>query len=331
MPINLSYSAVNLYLGCPEKFRLERIEKVPMDLCRSPLFFGSACDQASEVIFCDKINDFGQYEEYSEERLVKVFAHALTYVNFNNSIIDSRYHPLVRYSKADLDLRLLEQEDIDKIVARAKELEFADFDRKTMEEFVQFVQGIKYGVDDLDQLLYNYIGYHCLYRKGLLLLKALKDWSDKNVKETISVQRYFEIVNENGDKYRGLLDLEAILYNREGTITLDLKTASNAVAQYPDNVIDTAMQLHSYAEVGSKNVGYVVLDKSIRVNEPKVRIREVYGYVTEEMLEKTFDVIENVLYNVNAGNFPKNPDNCWSYGQSCQFYKNCFPNGKPKR
>lgn len=330
MSVNLSYSAVSTYLSCGEKFRLERIEKVPTDLCRSPLFLGKSVDQASEVIFCDKINDFGQYQEYSEERLVKVFAHALTYVNFNNSIIDARYHPLVRYSKADLDLRLLEQEDIDKIVARSKELEFEDFDRETMEEFVSYIQGIKYGVDDLDQLLYNYIGYHCLYRKGLLLLKALKDWSDKNVKETISVQRYFEIVNENGDKYRGLLDLEAILYNREGIITLDLKTASNAVAQYPDNVIDTAMQLHSYAEVGSKNVGYVVLDKSIRVNEPKVRIREIYGYVTDDMLDKTFDIISNVLDNVKAGNFPKNPDSCFEWGSRCAHYNKCFPFGKKK-
>lgn len=328
MPINLSYSAVSTYLTCAEKFRMERIEKVPMDLCRSPLTFGSAIDQASEVIFCDKINDFGQYEEYSEERLVKVFAHALTYVNFNNSIIDSRYHPLVRYSKADLDLRLLEQEDIDKIVARSKELEFEDFDRETMEEFVSYIQGIKYGVDDLDQLLYNYIGYHCLYRKGLLLLKALKDWSDKNVKETISVQRYFEIVNDNGDKYRGLLDLECTFYEREGSWIMDLKTASNPLAQYPDNIIEDASQLHSYAEVGSKNVGYIILGKNILVKEPKVKVREVYGYVTEEMLEKTFDKIQLVLDNVNAGKFPKSPDNCFQFGSRCQHYKSCFPQGK---
>lgn len=307
---------------------MERIEKVPMDLCRSPLTFGSAIDQASEVIFCDKINDFGQYEEYSEERLVKVFTHALTYVNFNNSIIDSRYHPLVRYSKADLDLRLLEQDDIDKIVARAKELDFEDFDGNVIEEFTQFCQGIKYGLEDFDQLLYNYIGYHCLYRKGLLMLKALKEWSDKNVKETISVQRYFEIVNENGDKYRGLLDLEAILYDREGQWTIDLKTSANAKQSYPDNIIETAMQLHSYAEVGSKQIAYLVLDKNILVKEPRVKVREVYGYATEEMLEKTFDTIEKVLSNVNAGNFPKNPDACWGYGVRCSHYKNCFPNGK---
>lgn len=330
MSINLSYSAVSTYLTCGEKFRRERIEKIPMDLCRSALFFGKSCDQASEVIFCDKINNFEHYQEYSWERLVKVFEHSLNYAEFNGKLIDTRYNLLVRYSKADLDLRLLQQEDIKKIVIRAEELGFTEFDANVIEEFTEFCQGIKYGLEDLDQLLYNYIGYHCLYRKGLLLLASLKDWSDRNVKETISIQRYFEIVNDNGDKYRGLLDLEAVLYGKEGTFTLDLKTASNAVAQYPDNVIDTAMQLHSYAEVGSKNVGFIVLDKSIRVNEPRVRIREVYGRVTEEMLDRTFDKIQFVLDSVHAGNFSKNPENCFSFGAKCQHYSNCFPTGKKR-
>jgi hypothetical protein len=326
VPINLSYSAISTYLTCSEKYRLERVEKIPQEYAKTPLWFGSSIDSASSVIFNDKINDFFEYEEYSWDRAVRNFEHSLTYVRFNDKMIDTRYNKLVRYSKADFDLRLLQDEDLEKIRMRSLELEFEDFDKPTMEEFVEYCQGIKGEMDELDLLMYNYIGYHCLYRKGLLLLKAIKDWSDKNVKEVISTQRYFRITNEDGDNYSGLLDLEAIL-NDGKQYTIDLKTASNPKQQYPENCIDTSMQLHSYAEVGSKLVGYLVLGKSIRVKEPKVDLREVYGEVTDEMLDKSFDIIDNVMQDIKSGKFEKNRDGCFSFGP-CPHMSRCFPRSK---
>lgn len=329
MSIKLSYSAVSTYLSCGEKYRLERIEKIPMELANSPLWFGSSIDRASEVIFSDKINDLAQYQEYDRNKMLDVFVHALTYINFNDKMIDTRFNDKVRYSKNDLDIRLLDKEDINNIIIRSKELGFEELTRDDLAEFVEFCQGVKSGLDLEDQLLYNYIGHHCLLRKGILLLDALKDWSDKKLKEVISIQRYFRIVDHEGNAYSGLLDLEAILNDDDRRWVLDLKTASNAKAQYPDNIIDSSMQLAGYAEVSSKNAGYIVLDKNIRVREPRVHLREVYGEVSEELIEKTFDKIEFVLENVKAGIFEKNPDSCFQWGK-CQHYTRCFGNRNKK-
>jgi hypothetical protein len=104
--------------------------------------------------------------------------------------------------------------------------------------------------------------------------------------------------------------------------TLDLKTAANAVAAYPNDCIETAKQLHIYSQESNINCGYVVIDKSIRKKEPKVRIRTVLGEITEEMLDNTFNIIDDVMVGIQKEEFPMNKDSCWSYG-ICSFYHLC--------
>lgn len=321
MSIKLSYSAVSTYLTCPYKFKLERIDKVPQDRAGSPLFFGTSIDQASGIIFNDKINDIVEYQEFDRERMKRVFYHSLTYANFNDTVINTSLSPLAKYSKADFDLRLLKEDDKVKIVERANQLQF----ELSQDDIVLFVEECqeKGKVLDTEELkLYNFIGHLCLYRKGKLMLDALKAWSDLNVKEVLSTQRYFRIANEEGDFYSGLLDLEAIMMDGKQW-TIDLKTASNPKSQYPDNCIDDATQLHSYAEVSVRNVGYLVLGKSIRVKEPKVDLRTVCGKVTDEMIDKTFDKIDGVLQAVKREEFPKNFDACFQFGQKCVHWQRC--------
>jgi len=88
------------------------------------------------------------------------------------------------------------------------------------------------------------------------------------------------------------------------------------------------MQLHIYSQEAYPQVGYVILDKMIRKREPRARVREVYGEVTEEMLDSTFDTIDEVLHNIMDKEFPKNMNSCYRYGK-CGFYDLCH-NGNRK-
>ena len=321
--IRLSYSAHSTYQLCSEKFRLERILKIVPETIATPLFFGSACDQASDVIFKAKMKSkaTGKFDtKFNRDEMIARFKDAMTVIDYQGEKINITKSTKVKYSKADVQPELLEESDrelINKFLAE-KELEV-----DSIEDYIEYFKEKKER-DPEETEIYNYMAWFCLYRKGIMMLDRLVQWADENILEVISVQNYFKLENEDNDVFSGLSDLEAILVSDPNTIyTLDLKTATGAKKSYPDGCIETAEQLHIYSEAtGNEKVGYIVLEKAIKVRAPRVQLREVYGTVTQEQRDRVFETIDETLQNVRAGKFEKNPNACFNFGK-CTYYSLC--------
>jgi hypothetical protein len=316
-----SYSMIDTYLTCGMKYKLQYLDGLTTENFQSHFVFGLGIDSASSVIFEAKLKD--NPIPFDQTRMVEAFLKNMNEYKHLGAIVDVPTNPLARYSKGQVQLELLSQENADDIFAFADEIGIS---LSSIEEFAIKCQSIKSGLPENEQRLYNLICWHTFVVKGLMLLEELKKWSDGNIKEVISIQRKFEITNDEGSLFYGYMDIEAVMMDGSFRL-LDLKTASNGVQQYPERCIDKAMQLHIYSQESSKLVGYIILEKQIRVREPRVRTRVILGEVTEEMLDETFEVIDNTIHEIGKGVFERNKDACFGYGK-CTYYNLCWKNSK---
>lgn len=311
----VSYSAIDTYLSCSEKYRLERILKIVPEAINTSFMLGKAIDDASEVIF----RPFMKGEkEFDRNEMLARFKERLTNTEYQTEMIYVPTCLLVKYSKADVQSELLEKEDL-KVIQ--EHIDKSDLIIDNIQDFIDYYKDTKIKIED-EKAIYNFIAWHCLYRKGIMMLDRLKLWADENILEVVSIQRKIEIKNDTGDTLIGYLDLEAKLKSDGLVRTLDLKTATNPNKTYPDDKIATSMQLHIYAEATQKLVGYVILDKEIKKKAPKVRMRELYGEVTEEQLNGTFEKIDLAMKGIKEEKFEKNTSHCFAYG-ICAFYNLC--------
>lgn len=313
--LRISYSAIDTYLSCSEKYRLERIVKIIPEMINTAFLFGKSIDNASDVIFKPFMKGA---EPYNRNEMLAHFKESLTTIDYLGEQIHAPTCLKVKYSKADVQSELLEKEDL-KVIQEY--IDKSDLEVTNIRDFIDYYKDTKVKVDD-ETSIYNFIAWHCLYRKGIMMLDILRKWAEENVQEVISLQRKIEIRNDDDDLLIGYIDLEAIL-KRDGILrTIDLKTATRAKVQYPPDRISKSMQLAIYAEMSQKDVGYVVIDKEIKKKAPRVIIHELMGEITEEQLDETFEKIDLAMNGIKAKKFEKNLDACFKFGK-CAMYEYC--------
>ena len=116
----------------------------------------------------------------------------------------------------------------------------------------------------------NLANWLCLYRKGLVMLKAYSEQVLPKIKEVLAVQKSIEIENNDGDKLIGFIDL--IVETTDGKrYVLDNKTSS---IQYDANSPQRSQQLILYYHITKEEykldgVGFVVMYKHILKNKKK--------------------------------------------------------------
>jgi hypothetical protein len=293
--MKLSYSAISKYQECPFKYKLHYIDRLRQNYLSSPLIFGSAFDKVSTMI----LEDFGKEQrDYAIE-----FATAY--------YILTEAGDAIKFSKSDCDLSLIPEHLLEGIenVYQLKAKEVLDSSRQYEVE-----QNMFYDLCCVSQK-----------EKGILLLAEFKNWVYDNVASVISMQDKVEFANEEGDSFEGYIDFICTLKNGK-TVIMDLKTSSNPNKYYTEGSADISPQLTIYSQGKEiKDVGYIVLDKTIRKKEPRVRFKEVYGTITEEQVSKTFNDIDDALHKIRAEEFPKNEDSCNNFG-GCPYRAYCKSN-----
>lgn len=306
----LSNSSINTYLDCPHKYKLDKVDRIRPTWKSSSLLFGSAIDAAMEAILLKEGEPAG------------VFMENMLKTDINEKEVEVLMTSNVRYTNGDIQLELLEDSDLIKIKNYASELELKISEDYTISHFVDYYKDNKKKADKEEHLLFSSIGWSCLLRKGMMMIPVLQKWAEENVAEVHDIQRKINIENEDGDYITGYLDFIVTL--KDGRkVLMDLKTSSDAKKYYPDGCVEESQQLNIYAEdVGLEDAGYLVVDKKIRKREPRVRLREVYGKINEKSLDKVFDKVEEVLYNIKEEKFEKNRDSCFNFG-GCQYYSLC--------
>lgn len=308
----LSNSSINTYSECPYKYKLDKVDRIRPTWKSSSLLFGSAIDAAMEAILSGDKELCG--EDYFVNNMVETEINGKKVKTFKTSNI--------RYTSGDVQEELLDKSDFKLLNEYAEELEIQIDEGYTFSDFIEYYKKNKKKADKEEHLLFSAVAYLCLFQKGIMMIPLLEDWAEKNVAEVHDIQRKINIENEDGDYITGYLDFIVTL--KDGRkVLMDLKTSSDAKKYYPDGCVEESQQLHIYAEdVGLEDAGYLVVDKKIRKREPRVRLREVYGKINEKSLDKVFEKVEEVLYNIKDEKFEKNKNSCFNYG-GCQYYSLC--------
>lgn len=321
MGINISYSANEKYQMSARSWYLHYQLRLREKVMGSALFFGSAMDDALNTLIENKFSTGGQRDPKD------VFIESWSKANIHGKSVSLKKTDLVRYSKADLDLDIIDNEEDQKLLKTAKP------------EWVS------------------------LRRKGLMMLEAYEKQVLPHLIDLHTVQQYITIPNEDGDAIIGYVDLIAKFKVNEEIVAEFEKLAlseNNAIAkeaklelenlkhlsQYNDKLIIfdnktssikykedsvlTSRQLATYSEAPDvpehDYEGYIVIPKKIRKKkEPLIPIKIIIDKVDHELVDSMFEEYGETIQGIKLGNFPCS--GCEKSIWGCPYKKYCESGG----
>lgn len=319
MSHSVSFSALDCYEQCSEKYRLRYKERLSSEKIPSPLFFGSAIDSAVELLLLKK------KELLSEEELT-LQLNEDAYSIFDKKMREQdgkllERNPLCDYFLSDFDPAVLKAEDLALLSKSYPAVDDFDSFFKACRAKLKQRQELKTG----SKIVFNHMCWLSLYRKGELLIAAYERDILPQIHRVYDIQKEVVLENASGDKLRGKIDFTASFKDSpEYKRIMDNKTSSEP---YSADSVATSTQLAIYCEAENSNgAGYIVLEKKIRVKEPKARTQLILGEVSEEQKQKVFDIMEQKLNNIASEVYERkaSPKDCFSFGKQCEFFGKCW-------
>jgi hypothetical protein len=128
-PIYLSNSGINSYLDCGYKYKLHYIDRIRMNYTKSSFVFGSAVDNAVEIM----LNNLSK--DYEDPYLMFTDTMWNYDINGEKKLIPKTSN--CKYSKADVQLELLEATELKNITDFMVELGY-DMSEYSVEEFWKY-------------------------------------------------------------------------------------------------------------------------------------------------------------------------------------------------
>lgn len=286
--VKLSHTAKELYLKSPRAYYYHYHLYIREAKLGSPLFFGSLIETGLDALFK------GATLDQAKETFRKNFKS----YQVNGEWIKLDSSPLIRYSKADLDLDVFTEKEL----------------------------------QDLENKSVQFQSHAALQRKGEMMLEAYHRDVLPKIKKVIATQVYFSLPNEAGDEITGFADL--ICEWEDGRLILpDHKTSS---LTYPDNAVlteqygkQTALYFEAFKDKYPLDAtGFIVMEKKMRKKEPRARTKVILDKPPEALIDQTFQEFDTVLDGIKQADFPCLAPKCDAYGQSCCYKKFCATGGK---
>jgi len=361
--IRLSNSAVDKYDQCRRLYKYHYIDKIREDSIGSPLFFGSSIDEALNCLLLQKKKELDEEEkELVKQDPTELFDLKFREIEYNNETLYPMKSLKVRYSTADYDEDILQEEDLVIMTNFLVENNFEDHQnpKEVMKQIKLCIKQDGFiSLDDEDKIFYNLSNWLSLRRKGHLMITTYYKELMPQIKEVLSIQKKIELPNDDDDLIIGYIDFVAIL-NDSKTYICDNKTSS---MKYKPDSVKESQQLTIYCEAENvQNGAYFVLVKKIRKIKHKtcrtckttttgrektckeggtgknrcsgefdvevenqIVTQVVQDEISEEQREVVFDSIEEVLFDIREGDFEKNTkDNCFHFGRRCPYFKKCW-------
>jgi len=156
--------------------------------------------------------------------------------------------------------------------------------------------------------------------RGVACLKVYIEEVLPQIEEVLSVQPKFEVVNDDGDVFTGVIDFIAKLKDGR-TVLLDNKTAS---AKYPKNKVVKSQQLSLYADQYPEitHFGYIVLIKN-PAKEKGMTHQVIVDQIPEETIAASFKLLDNTMRAIKEEKFPTNYKSCKAFGKTCEYERAC--------
>lgn len=312
--MKLSNSSLDKYRLCPKMYDLHYNERIRPITISSPLFFGSAIDQALNVLLLRKKKELDPDEvELVNKDVYKVFDEAFTYTNYNGELIDLRTYEHVEFSKMDDEPRLLTEEDT--------------------------------------PLSENHRIWLSLRRKGHMFLAEYQKSIIPNIQEVISIQRATNLTNAEGDAYVGVIDFIAV-WNDGKTYIFDNKTSARKYLD--DSIKKSTQLMTYSEDTGINLAGYIVMVKSLSwdkhntcrkcgfdsisrhvncpekcgqlesISKPRVTIQVLLDEIDESNKDDMFMDIQLIADKIKNEEFTPNTDTCHRvFGKKCVYFEHC--------
>lgn len=319
--INVSYSALECYEQCSEKYRLRYEERIASEKIPSALFFGTAIDAALEVLLLRK-------KEILDDRELDLLLKETAFTIFDKTMrtqngVELESNILCEYFLSDFDETLLKIEDLELLKLKYGYIsDFYDF-------FIYCKKAIKEKevLKDKYQIVFNHMCWLSLYRKGEMLISAYEEQILPKIHRVYDIQKDIVLENVSGDRLRGKVDfIASFTFDANSKYIVDNKTSSKA---YADNSVAESVQLAIYCEAeGLSNAAYAVLDKKIRTKDPRVRSQLITDDIKDSHKQIVFDKIEKQLNNIASKLYERkeSPKECFHFGKQCPYYRYCWDN-----
>lgn len=286
--LKLSHTANQKYMTSPRSYYYHYMLNLREAKLGSPLFFGSLIETGLDVLF----------KNGSLEQAQTTFRKNFVTYQLNGSTINLSNSPLVRYSKADLDLDVFSEKE----------------------------------QQDLANKSVQFQSWASLQRKGELMLEAYSRDILPKIKKVLATQIYFSIPNDAGDEINGFADL-ICEWEDNKIILVDHKTSAGP---YPADAVSslqygrqTALYYEAFKEKYPLDAtGFFVMEKKIRKKEPRARTNIILDKPPEDLIEQTFQEFDDTLQNIKQGKFECLSPNCDVYGQECCYKRYCMSGGK---
>lgn len=325
--MQLSYSKVQKYKQCPALYDFHYNKKLRSKYIGSPLFFGTAIDDAVGLLKIPLIKNPTQKQLDSLNQTPEdLFKDRMTFMNHNGEEINIREYLFVNYSKADIDCSVISEDGL----SRLNSEHFVEpLNVSEMQKFAEYIADQKRKdkvITKEDFFAYNDICWTSLYHKGLMIINTYRDEIIPQILEIVSVQEKITITNDDGDEITGFIDDIRIYKDEPDNIYInDDKTSSKP---YKQEQIDESPQLSTYAWYKDiPNISYTVMEKNIRKKDPRVRINILRGLATDDYKEKVLEEYEETMLLINENQFPKDFNSgCKFFGAKCLYYDICHNN-----
>ena len=325
--MRLSYSASSVYELCPQKWKLQKIDKLRAAKISSPLFFGSALDEAFSHVLLQKKEVLTDAELDLQLNFTadELFYSKMLVISHNNQSVELSQSLLADYYASDFAAELLKPEHLGLLQSfepAYKLTDYIDFHLQCKEQ----LSAKKKLLPD-DQRLFNYLSWLTMVEKGKLMIQSYKDVVMPQIERVYDIQKPISILNGDGDEISGLIDFTASFTSAPGVkYIVDNKTSSKP---YPANSVKESTQLATYCEAeGVKTAAYVVVEKKIFKKGDPIRSTVILDEIPEQTFEQTFEKYDTTLKGINAGAFPQNRKACFSFGRLCEYYAVCEYNDR---
>lgn len=353
MGIKLSHSAMNKFKTCPASYKLHYKDRIRENRLGSALIFGSAIDEALNLLLESKLDKPTENATDDIEKLKGKFDHLFAFQMINKNLEDIRTSHFVDYFKSDFDEYVLLPDDKKSLETFAKNAGYEETDSMKLLAEINEID-VKKGTE---LSYYNYASWLSLRRKGHLMIECYKEKIMPLIKRVHSVQKKVILPNGIGDEMIGYIDLEVELEGYGGIITADNKTSSK---KYKLIDINGKGQLSIYDEYTENGQGgYIVLIKKMKYDKtltckkcgkvtkravkscpemtnkkrcggdltlekkPYVDFQVIVDKMSEESKDLHFNEANVILNKIKKEEFPQDRDSCFQYGRKCAYYSYC--------
>lgn len=349
MKLNLSYSAVNKFTSCGKSYEFHYKDKIRPQYKGSALYFGSAIDLALNFMLVNLTAP--NLVELSYAEFLKNWT---KFPERDGTTIDLKTYDKILYSKSDFDGDLLTKEDWVQIFLLAQEpsAKYEAIKGKLADKHFS-------ELPKEDQVFYNTLNWFSLKNKAKYMIEAYHRDIVPQIGEVIAVQKPIELLDDDGNKIAGYVDLICKLKNGIEVVA-DNKTSS---VTYEDDAVSTSSQLAQYKAILNAVYGhniqhgcYFVVNKKMSYKKvceecgkhntsthklcpeiidgarcngefDKVPYAETSTFVETIPDSVTNMVLENfdvAVKSINAGLFTRNFAQCHGKYGKCEYIDFCF-------